>query len=175
MATKIHHINPPEALDDLVGLVDLIRNWDEQGKPYVDQLNAAIDGFNLRIDAVGTLDQIEALKAQTDINLTQAVAKVAEAIQQAETIVAEARQQAADMLRSAADEKAAAEHLKAETDLDLRERKAVLDEFETGLKEREALVSQRTDKLARDESDLGRRQLEFQQQADRLTAALQGS
>src|SRR5882672_2053379 len=89
MATKIHHVQALDNVNTIADFVDLIKNWDERGKPFVDQLNAAVEAFNTRIDAIGTLDQIDALKAQAESNLTASVAKVAEAIQQAEKIRAE--------------------------------------------------------------------------------------
>ena len=172
MATKIHHIQRPEGLDNLVDAVDLIKNWKTKGEPYVNQINDAIAEFNKRIEAVGKIDEIDALRATAESSLTAASNKLADAMSEAERIISDAKEKAEREVAEAHDLHAFAEGRKEEAEKEVAGIRAELARRERDVTERENAVANRASALAREETQLNSERAAFDEQAKRLRAAL---
>lgn len=172
MATKAHHIERPEGLDTLVGLVDLLKNWKRDGEPYIRQLEETIEAYNVRIDAVAKLDEIDALRAQADAALANAIGKAGKLSEEAEKIIIDARVEHDTMMSEAEGTMAVAMQKQRDVDAEI---KAMMDGLRVRTVEvsgREAACQQRDERLQAGETDLAKRLKVFLEQQERLRAAL---
>lgn len=172
MATKAHHIEVPEAITDLLGLVDVLRNWEEKGKPCVTQLTDAIEDYNRRIDAVGKIEDIDRLKAQAEAKLAEAVQKLANANVQAAATLEEATALAASKQREIENAMAIFEQLKKDADAAAEQRRIAQDQKDGELRQRDIDLKQAEDRMQHERAQLRNEQAEFDAQARKLREAL---